>query len=139
MELMKENEVSKKKTRVQFVLGCVLAMTTLGIWIMLIQVSAGKNIWQYYFDGIGIVLIVLMCTSGVLISGKKTKIEVLGVLQKIAIPMGVLAAVAEMIFVLAGTTSPLQLGPSMTVITLEIFYSVILYLVVTLWRYRLEK
>lgn len=133
MALMKENESNKKESKGKMVLGFLLAFASI---TMLTVACGGTDSLQYFFsyfvDGLGLVVFVGLCLAGVLLSGKKTKDAKLSVLQKIAIPNGVLLTMMRLTFMWRRLDDWSALGPAVAMATLLIIYGVVTYVVATL-------
>lgn len=131
MALMKENEISKKGGVLQILLGIAL-----GCLAVVLMTGIGGVTLGYFIDLPALVLLMLLCVAGILISGKKSKSEIIGVLQKVLIPSGVLIALFEVVIVLIKVDDISTIGPNLAVCILTPLYALIVYLIVTLIKER---
>lgn len=138
MALMKENENNKKDGIGRTVTGVLLAVV--GI-VMMVIMCGGVNelvcFWGYIIDVPSLLIYIILCFSGILLSGKKE--ARLSVLRKIAIPNGILLAMMQFIMLLHRLDDLASVGPSVAVATLVIIYGIVTYLVVTILLARKEK
>lgn len=126
MALMKENESNKKSGFLKIISGILLICASFAI---LILNSHGElSFIGYYFDGIALTVFILLCVAGVILSGRKTKLEVCAVLQKIAIPSGVLVALFQFVLMLRRLDDLAAIGPNVAISTLAVMYGLVTYL-----------
>ena len=128
MALMKENETQKKSNFWQIVIGTVLAAFA----FVIMTTMTGEVQITNFLDMPSAVLLAMLCFAGILISGKKTKAEILHVLQKILIPSGVIITLFELVVLMHRLTEPSKIGPNLAVCILTPLYAVIAYFIVTL-------
>lgn len=130
MALMKENESNRKEGIGTFIFGILFVFAS----FMLIIFADGANFGTllYYVDGLTLVVFSLLCIATVLLSGKKTKQEILGLLQKTVIPNAVLVSLFQFVMMMRVLEDPSQIGPYIACCILVILYGVITYLIVTL-------
>lgn len=133
MFLMKENEKTKRVSVAKNVVGILIAFYALFLMLSFSQ-DSWTNLILNYFDFVTLLLIVLLSVSGVLLSGRKTYPEILEVLQKIAIPNGVLITFISIVIVLSHIDNINAIGPNLAVCVLSIIYAVIEYLAVFLLK-----
>lgn len=138
MALMKENKRIKKSTVVKNVCGAVLAV--LALFLMLASTPyAWTDLFIFYLDFPTIILLALLSVACVLLSGKKTYPDILGVLLKVSIPNGVLVTAVTFVTVLVQLTDVSYLGLHLSVCALAIVYAVIEYIVVFCMLQHTEK
>ena len=137
MALMKENENNKKGNYIRDIFGMFFVIIPFVLSIFLSE--QGMRMWTFYYDIPSVLMLSLLCIGMVLLSGKKTKLEILSCLQKTVIPNGVLIMLFEFIILMGCLTQPEQLGPNLAVCILTLLYSVIVYLVVTILKMRCEE
>ena len=131
MALMKES--NKKEGKGKMFLGFVLITIGIVVWMITSEgISALQYIWNYYVDFFGILIFMVISLGEIFLSGKKTKEEKLGVLQKLAIPNGVLLSMMELMSMLRRLDDPKAIGPSVAMAILLIMYGVVTYIVTTL-------
>lgn len=129
MALMKENKRIKKSTVIKNICGVVLAI--LALFLMLASTPyAWTDLFIFYLDFPTIILLALLSVACVLLSGKKTYPDVLGVLLKVSIPNGVLVTAVTFVTVLVQLSDVSYLGLHLAVCALAIVYAVIEYIVV---------
>ena len=138
MALMKENENNKKEGVGRSIAGILFAL--LGVTILAIACYGigGLSVFIYFVDWVGLGAMFLLCVAGVLLSGKKEKVDMLRALQKIVIPNGVLLSMIQFILMLTRLDDISAVGPSIAIMSLEIVYGVVTYLIVTLLLERSE-
>ena len=140
MALMKENKSNKKDGIGRTIFGVLLTIISLACLVMMCEGINGLTcFWGNFIDIPGMLIYFMLCLSGILLSGKSKREEILSVLQKIAIPNAVLLSVMQFIIMLHRLDSPAAIGPSVAVAALVIIYGVATYLVVTLLLVRKEK
>ena len=143
MALMKENESNKKEGLGKSILGTLLAVLSFGFLVITCSGIRGLvYFWSDFLDIPGLMIYFMLCLSGILLSGKKTKEEKLKILKKIAIPNGVLLMLMQFIMMLHRLDDLSAVGPAVSVATLVVIYSIVTYLVVTLmlaWNKKEEE
>ncbi len=137
MALMKENEKNKKTGFWRKVFGILAACV--GMAILIFSRNQEVRVLQYYINYFTLLVFGLLCVAGVLLSGKKTKMEILSVLQKIVVPNGVLIALIQVVNMLRDLDEPSAIGPIVSACILSILYGVSSYLVVTILKLLGEK
>ena len=95
--------------------------------------------WMNYYDFPSILMLGLLYIAIVLLSGCKTKLQILSCLQKTAIPNGVLIMLFEFVILMSILSEPDAIGPNLAVCILTLLYSVIVYLAVTILKIRYEE
>lgn len=131
MALMKENEINKKGGLLQILLGIAL-----GCLAIVLMTGIGGVTLGYFIDLPALVLLMLLCVASILISGKKSKFEIIGILQKVLIPSSVLIALFEVVIVLIKVDDISTIGPNLAVCILTPLYALVVYLIVTLMKER---
>ena len=140
MALMKENESNKKEGIGKSIVGVLLAIISPMLLVIMCSGISGLGFFLNDFIDIpGLLVYFMLCLSGILLSGKKTKKENLKVLQKIAIPNGLLLTMMQFILMLHRLDDLAAVGPNVSVATLVAIYGVVTYLVATLLLARYEK
>ncbi len=128
MSLFKENEKQKKGNKISIIMGVVFIGLAALLWIYLIRatgVSAGR-----YFDVPSVVLLVLVCGAGVLLSGVHDKREIPFIIKKLVIPVGVLDFVFQCIIVFnSGIDNMVTLMVNIAVCMVTLFYALIIYII----------
>ena len=139
MALMKENKSNTSRIPWRIILGILLCFISILYIGVLSWGGVGIAMFAYFYDVPCIAIYALFCAGCVLLSGKKTKLDKLEFLQKIAIPNGALIAVIQFVFILANLDDVRALGPSVAVSLLVLVYSLVFYVVVTILKVRCEK
>ena len=138
MALMKENENNKKEGLGKSIFGILLAFASVTFLMVAFDGLEGLRIWRYYYDGVGVIAFLLLSLACVLLSGKKTKAEILRVLQKTSIPNGILLAVFQFVITLRRLDNLAAIGPNVAILTLVALYGIATYLVATLLLERVK-
>ncbi len=138
MALIKENESNKKGGLLRNIIGIVLIILALAYMLF---AGEGRNMYMLYsfFDFVTLLILALFCTAIVLLSGKKKKQDILGVLQKTIIPCGIFASLYQVVILMHVLSEPSMLGPSLAVCILSLLYAMGAYLIITVWKARGEK
>ena len=137
MALMKENESNKKGNLTRIIFGSIFVITPFGI--AMLCSGRGMSMWMNYYDFPSILMLGLLCIAMVLLSGCKTKLQILSCLQKTVIPNGVLIMLFEFVILMSILSEPAAIGPNLAVCILTLLYSVIVYLAVTILKVRCEE
>ncbi len=124
MELMKENQENRKGTKVQLTLGIVFLILTL----LMFGLSVGFNI-TWLIDFPTIIIITFAALAAVLISGKRKMKEIVQLLRRIIIPIGMLVALVSGISMLQSLDTPQTIGPKLAAAFISLMYSVVIYLI----------
>ncbi len=138
MALMKENESNKKGSILRNIIGVLLIIMA---FTCMLFVGAGRDMNMFYsfFDFVTLLILALFCTAIVLLSGKKKKQDILGVLQKTVIPCGIFDSLFQVVILMHVLSEPSKLGPSLAVCILSLLYAMGVYLIITVWKARGEK
>ncbi len=131
MALMKENEKTRKSIKVRMSVGVLLSVVAV---VFLLTCTGGIKLLYSYFDMPTIIMLVLLNAAGVMLSGKTEYVDVLNILQKISIPIGVLIAFVSIIIVLYQMADISHIGQNLLICSLAVVYAVVEYLVVFLLR-----
>lgn len=134
MSLMKENENNKSKSIVTSVIGIVLIVLTVLLLLSCTQRGfEGLVIYPlYYFDVLSLLSIAFPAVGIVLVSRKKSYLEVLHLLDKILVPLGAASTLFSVILMMANLSSPETIGPNLAVCILSLLYAVIIKLIVVI-------
>lgn len=139
MALMKENESNKREGIGKMVIGMVLGFLSIATLLVTSEGMAGLGSFHNFFDSVGVIAFTFLSVACVLLSGKKTKEDKLKVLQKTAIPSGVLLAMVQFILMWRRLDSLAAVGPNVAVATLVIIYGITSYLIVTILLERTKE
>ena len=123
---MKENQENKKGNKLQLALGIVFLILTL----VLFGLSVGFNL-SWLFDFPTILIITFAALASVLISEKRKMKEIVSLLRKVIIPIGVLVALFSGISMLRSLDTPALLGPKFAAALISLMYAVVIYLILT--------
>lgn len=135
--LMKENENNKKESIIPVLAGGVLIVMSL--LTLVIADGEGLQVFSYCIDLPCIISFGMLCAGAVLISGKKTKMERLGFLQKTAFQNGVLVAMFQFLLLLRTLEEVSKMGPMIAMCVLSLFYAAVLYVAVSILKAREER
>lgn len=138
MSLFKENEKQKKENKISIVMGVVFIGLAVLLWIYLLGetgISAGS-----YFDVPSVVLLVLVCGAGVLLSGVSDKKEIPFVIKKLVIPVGAVDFVFQSIIVFdSRIDNMVTLMVNLGVCMLTLFYALIIYIIMVPVCHRISR
>jgi len=135
MALMKENEINKKGSLLQLLLGILLALAAFLYMLFCGEDRTLGALWNY-FDFVTLLILVLLCTAIVLLSKKRTRQDILDLLQKIVIPCGVFDFLFQGIFVLKQADTPAVLAANLSICGLSLLYSAGAFLILTVIKER---
>lgn len=85
------------------------------------------------------VMMVLLNAAWVMLSGKTEYVDVLNILQKVSIPIGVFITFVSIIIVLYGMEDISHIGQNLVICSLAVMYAVIEYLVVFLLKQHVDE
>lgn len=127
MSLMKDNEVQRKSRIGQTILGIVLIAISFVFMLITTQwgISGMNHLVTCFIDFPSFLFDALLCAGAVLLAGKKGKEEIMQFLVQILTPVGVLTSLVSVVIALFLLNSPEQLGPSMAVCALSLFYCIL--------------
>ena len=129
MTLMEENEKNKKGN---------MAMTIVGIVMLIIAIimlffgggSMGMAISPaLLIDLPSLILITVIMTGLILLSGKRDKFAVFELIDKSVMSVGIFVCLFTAIVILSRLDDPSSIGPHLAVCILSLFYAIILKLV----------
>lgn len=129
MSLMKDNEKIKKNNVIVYGLGIVFIILTL----LAMQITnQGINFMPtMFFDGPTIMIIAFAIIGIVLLSGKKEPGQILRLLDKAILPIGLFVTLGDAIFMLYNLTDLATIGPNVAVCILAMLYASLIKIVVT--------
>lgn len=127
--LMKENRSNRKKNFIQIGIGILLSVCS--FLILILGSRQDFSVLPFYLDKVMILALSVLCASGVLLSGKTTKQEILLFLQKIVIPSGVLISLFQFVLWFTRLDDWRAIGPQVLVCVLVILYAVAAYFIIT--------
>lgn len=137
MALMKENEITQKGNKIQYIIGTVLIVFAFAFMLLFSGGNTGGEnpaLITYFLDFPTAILIFLFCGAGILLSGKKTTGDILGILQRICIPSSLFIALFGFVIVLATLPDMSLLGPNLAVCILSPIYGLAVYIVTVVVR-----
>ena len=129
MALMKENEKTRKSIKVRMLMGVLLSIVAV---VFLLTCTGGIKLLYSYFDMPTIIMMVLMNAACVMLSGKTEYVDILNILQKVSIPIGILIAFVSIIIVLYRIEDISHIGQNLLICSLAVVYAVVEYLMVFL-------
>lgn len=125
LNLLKENKISKKGIRIQIILGIILLIlgivTAFGFATLRIE---------WYIDVPTLIINACLCTAIILLSGKREKKDILRLLRKIVIPVGLVVSMIAFVCIMALLGNATLLGPNLAVAILSAMYSMIAYIII---------
>lgn len=138
IRLLKENETNKHIAKWQLVAGLVMTVVAFGL---VLGSSAGfqTNILGAFLDLPSIIFLILVCGALVLLSGARTMVDILKVVQKVILPAGFLVTFIELIILLYNIADPWTIGPCLAVAMIVPLYSLFIYLIVFIILTRKEN
>jgi DNA-binding XRE family transcriptional regulator len=138
MTLMKENEKQKKGGLIQAVLGVLLLLTTFSL-MFCTTVNGISGLLQFPFhllDFYSLLFLLLLCLAAILICGKRSKSDILHLLNQILIPIGAIISIVSFVMVLSLLDLPdgiSSIGPNLAVAVLSLLYAICGKVVVVIW------
>ena len=135
--LMKENRSNRKRNGIQIGIGILLAVCSFGI--LMLGSRQDFSVLPFYLDKVMILALSALCASGVLLSGKTTKQEILLFLQKTVITNSVWLSLFHFVLWFTRLDDWKAVGPEIVVGVLVILYAVFAYFVITVLLARIEK
>lgn len=125
MELMKENEKTKKGNIIQMVIGALLIL--LAVFLLFVSTEDGlSGLVQfplYLIDLPSAIFVVLLAGGAVLLSGKRDKTGILSLLNRILVPIGAIVSLISVMIMLAKLDDVTYIGPNLAVAILSLFYA----------------
>lgn len=137
MDLLKDKEKNNRSSRIPVIIGVVLAI--LSVLILFGVNVGGFSTIVYFIDIPTLLIIAVICATCVFLSGARTSYDVLKMIQKIVIPIGVFSFFFSVVIILGNISDLSKLGPSLAVAILSVIYSLIIYLIVVTIVSRKEK
>lgn len=133
MDLLKKEQESKRRLRLSIFIGILLIIATFIFSI----ITCGGQI-ALYLDTPSLLFIAVPAFGLVLISGKRDLASIISLLRKTIIPIGASVSIVSLVVILAivAHQHPDVLGPNLAVCVLAFLYSLIIYLVLTVWEAR---
>lgn len=127
MNLLEENQMNKKSGTVQTIVGVLLAVV--GLVFIFAGFAQSFTTIFWFIDIPSILMLAIFCASIVLLSKAKTKKDIVNVLQKSSIPVGVFITLVGGVFLLGSLSNPETIGPNLAVCMLSMLYAILLYIV----------
>ncbi|MBR2274888.1 MAG: helix-turn-helix transcriptional regulator [Lachnospiraceae bacterium] len=130
MNLLKENEGTKKQSRKQYITGIVLLAVCLLLLIKTTFSGSPRITLAWYIDLPSLLFLVVPCLALVLVTGLKDGYETILFLKKILVPVCVFETLFELVLVLGSAMDRVEaIGPNLAVCMLTPLYTSILYLI----------
>lgn len=134
LSLLRENYHSKRGNIFAIVIGiCVLFI---GVFMMFYW---GSIPIIQYLDIPTFGICICLCTAIVLISGKRTKKEIIHLLKSIIIPLGSCVSLMASIYVMNSTKDFSTLSYQLAIATLSILYALVAYVVLIVIEQTIKK
>ncbi len=135
MALIKENESNKMGSWLPLLLGIILILATFICMLFCGEDRTISALWNY-FDFVTLLVLVLLCTAIVLLSKKRTRQDILDLLQKIVIPCGIFDFLFQCVLVIGRLDTPAMISTNLSVCSLSLMYSVGAFLIITVLKER---
>lgn len=132
MSLIKENENNKTKNHFMSIIGIALVLiTTILLFINTPNGYEGLRIFPImYLDIPSLIQIALPAIGIVLITKKRDYLQILKLLDKILIPIGVISTLASFVIMIVSMSDPSTIGPNLAVCSLSLLYAFIAKIIV---------
>ncbi len=138
MELLKDNNTNKKAYIIQLIAGIVFFIGA--ILLMAVTTNgASPSMVTSYIDEPSLVIDIALIFASVLIAGAKSAKEVFTTIRKVAIPVGALTMVFEMVGLCLTSWSLEAFLINLSVAILPLLYSLGIYMVAVLVDLKLNK
>lgn len=138
MELMKENEKSKKGSVKQTVIGVLMIL--IAVFLLLVSSAEGMNglfrFPSYFLDLPSMILVALLAAGAVLLSGKRDKTSVLCLLDQILVPIGAVVSLEGAMIAVFLVDDIDCLAPNLSVAALGLFYALCAKIVIAVMQKR---
>lgn len=129
MTLMEENEKNKKGNMTMTIVGIVMLIIAI-IMLFFGGGSMGMAISPaLLIDLPSLILITVIMTGLILLSGKRDKFAVFELIDKSVMSVGIFVCLFTAIVILSRLDNPSSIGPHLAVCILSLFYAIILKLV----------
>lgn len=129
MTLMEENEKNKKGNMAMMIVGIVMLIIAI-IMLFFGGGSMGMSISPaLLIDLPSLILITVIMTGLILLSGKRDKFAVFELIDKSVMSVGIFVCLFTAIVILSRLDDPSSIGPHLAVCILSLFYAIILKLV----------
>ncbi len=138
IKLLKENEKSNRASVVSTIAGCVLGLLAI---VFLYMSTAGLQPSRivHFLDWPSVIVLIIVCGAVVFVSGAKTLLDILKVIQKTLIPTGLFVFLFAVVVIMGDLTSPELIGPNLAVAVLTLLYAAFVYVILVPIIHRLEK
>lgn len=134
MYLLKENQVNRKNKIANILVGGILAIISLLFLFM--STFGSESLFAYFIDLPSSIEIVLICAAAVILSGAKGKTEIVGLLRKIVLPVGLFISIFGAIIIITHETEPRAILANMSIDLLALFYSILIYIILCVVSYK---
>lgn len=131
LSLLEENTAARKRNVISIIMGVVLLLAGM---MMFFGFTCSHLIW--YLDLPSLLMPVCLCGAVVLLSGKRTAREVISLLRKIVIPVGLIDGVGAVICIMAVLDDTSTIGPNLAIAVLSVLYTLIAYVVLVVLEER---
>ena len=134
MNLLQEGQNTKKSEFWKILLGCVLFTMVFLADTKMIH----ADVW-WYVDAWSLLVPTCIFVAIILTSGARRKDEILGLIQKTSIPIGLMVSLISAISICGQFTEPEYIGKNLSVAMLSLLYSAVVYVIVCVWQQRIHR
>ena len=134
MNLLQEGQANKKSEIWKIILGSVLLIVVFLTNMKLIHAD-----FSWYLDVWSLIVPSGILVAIVLLSGKRRKEEMIYLLQKTVIPVGVSVSLISVVSIGGALSDPGTIGTNFAVAILSLLYSVIIYVILCILEQRLHR
>ena len=124
MNLLQENQERKKLFKKQYAAGIFIVLLAVGFMCITCTVKLG-----WYLDVPSLLTPTLLCIGIVLLSGRYKWQEVIVVLRKIVLPVGLVSSLFQFVCAMGKIEDLSTIGPNLAMCVLTLFYSSVAYLI----------
>lgn len=142
MTLWKKNEQNEKKTHGMILAGIVFAV--FGCCMLIIGNFGISGVitmryFNWYFDGLTIVVEALLVMACILLSGAGSGRDILKVAEKTILPVGAVVVIFQMINVFMQSPDQATLTLNLAIVILPIMYAFIAYVILITINHRIQE
>lgn len=137
VRLLKEKQEKGYRSTLLCFAGLVLAIISFGFWY-LINFGVDSGMIKHFIDIPSLLFLLLVCVAVVLVSGVRTALGTLKLIQKTLIPTGIFGFLVTLLLIMIKIDSLNLLGPNLAVAIVVLLYAVFGYLILIPIISRLE-
>ncbi len=133
LNLLQEKHMLNRRSIASICAGTVLLLSGIALQF----IFTGIN-FAWYLDIPSLLIPTCLCTAIVLISGKNSRLEIIRLLRKAVIPVGMSVSIAVLMSMVASLGDFSAMGSKLAVSILSVFYSLIAYIVLLILEQRVK-